>query len=115
MPTLATNRPRCISKPATFALTLALFCLAGSDASAQSGGALQRYSQRFYGQNFYDHQHPGRFNRLGYRRQDFGPIYGPPQIYSRQYGDEYGYQTAQPFVPRRAGGGMGSNANSSSY
>ncbi len=113
MPTLATRRPQCLAKLAKFALALALFCLAGSDASAQSGGALQRYSERFYGQNFYDHQRPGRFNRLGYRRQNFGPIYGPAPIYSRQYGDEYGYQTAQPFTPRRAGDGIGSNANSS--
>ena len=98
MPIPTIRRPERFVKPAAFALVLTLFSLAAPDASAQSShGGIRGYYERFYGQDFYGNRHPSRFTREGYRRQDFGPIYGPVQIYSRQYDDQYGYATDRPF------------------
>ncbi len=104
MPTI---RPRFLPRLATFAFALTLCSLAAPDASAQFGGRLQAYSQRWYGQNFYDHQHNGYFSRGTCNRQNHMGVYGPPQMYSRQYGDEYGYAIARPFVPRPLGTNTG--------
>jgi len=109
---MPTRGPLRRSKLATFALTLTLFALAAPDASAQSGGRLQEYSQRWYGQNFYDHQRNGYFSRGSRERQNHISIYGPAVLYSRQYGDEYGYATDRPFARRRVSGGTGYEANS---
>ncbi len=57
------------------------------------------YSERWYGQNFYDGQHRGLFGPHGGNRQFHNGIYGPSQIYSRQYIDEYGYARPRRFPP----------------
>ncbi len=77
-----------------------LVSLAGSDASAQLLGSYARYSERFYGQNFYDHQRNGPFVR-GIARQYDGGYYGPAMIYGRQYADEYQPPRDQPLVAAR--------------
>jgi len=109
MSTSATRRSRLFSPLAllTFALLLLGFTL--SNASAQFGfrEKAQEYSLRFYGQNFYDGQRNGYFSRGACDRQNHMNIYGPAQMYSRQYGDEFGYATDRPFVRRYGTNRMG--------
>ena len=94
MPTVARRRPRFLRKLASIVLPLACVLSICSPASAQFGGRLQRYSERFYGQNFYDGQRTGILDPTFCDRQHHAGFYGPPQMYSRQYVDEYGYGTA---------------------
>ena len=102
MSTLATRRLGFFSRPTMFALAFIILSFASPDASAQSGGRLQRYSEKFYGQNFYDGQHNILFAPRGTYLQYRQPVYGPAQMYGRQYGDENGYSTARPFARRQS-------------
>lgn len=104
MSTLTTRRSEFLFKPAMFAFAFTIFSLTAPNASAQFGGGFQRYSERFYGQNFYDHQHNGFLGPRACDRQNHQGVYGPAQLYGRQYGDEYGYATARPFIPRQTKG-----------
>ena len=100
---------------AAFAIPFLLSTIAADDAFAQ-GGPFQRYSERWYGQNFYDHQRTG-FLDFHHRNhiQHNGGFYGPAMIYSRQYGDEYGYRSAPPFVPPLPNLGISYGVNSVPY
>lgn len=91
MPRLARSLPR-------LAALAALLSLAPAAADAGWPPSFQRYSERWYGQNFYDGQKNGIGHLHGLQHSD--GYYGPAMIYGRQYGDEYGYNTARPFRPR---------------
>ena len=97
MPTLAPRRPRSPLRLAAFA-PLILLALAPGAASAGWPRSFQCYSERWYGQNFYDDQRNGVFLSHG---QHTAGYYGPAQMYGRQYDDEYGYRTSRPFRPAR--------------
>lgn len=107
MPTLAYRRSRPLPKLA-FVIPLILLAIAPGAATAGWPRSFQRYSERWYGQNFYDGQKNGIFHLHGLQHSE--GFYGPAQMYSRQYGDEYGYATARPFRPAlspAAGAGYG--------
>ena len=112
---LATRCPRSVVRRVSFLVTLAVGSLAASEASAQFGGRAAAWSERWYGQNFYDHQHNGVFALRSCGRQYTAGYYGPPQMYSRQYGDEYGYATARPFRPQQPIIGTGTGGNPQVY
>jgi hypothetical protein len=99
MRTLATRQPRLFRKLATFAFALTILSLAASDASAQSGGGIHGYFERFYGQNFYDGQRTGFLAHRGPQTQYHGGDYSPPMMYDRQYGDRFGYRADPGFAP----------------
>ena len=115
MPTLATRRLRFLPRLVALALPLAGGWLAPTTASAQFGGGAAAYSERFYGQNFYDHQHRGLFGPHGGNRQFHNGIYGPGQMYSRQYVDEYGLARPRRFAPVPATGWLGPDGYTTPY
>jgi hypothetical protein len=99
MTTLATRRPKFLGKLAGFAFALLVMSFASSEASAQSGGGIHGYFERFYGVDYYDGQRTGLRAHRGYSTQYHGGFYGPAMIYSRQYGDQFGYRTDPGFGP----------------
>lgn len=117
MPLLATGRTRLIRQLATFAIPVVLTLCVAQDASAQGRGGFRGYSERFYGQNFYDHQRTGLFDPDFCNRQYHAGYYGPAQMYSRQYLDENGYPRFKAIPERRgsSGGGAGYGSYSAPY
>ncbi len=88
------------AKLATFAFAITWLGLAGSDASAQH---FERYHARlrhFYGPVYQD-SYADSVGVRGHQRCENGGYYGPPQMYSRQYGTVAGYRTDPPFAPLR--------------
>ena len=80
---------------AAFALML---MLAPDTASA---GWPHDYSVRWYGEDFYARRSKSFRNADGRIRMQNTPNYGPPQIYSREYGDAFPGNVVrdQPFTP----------------
>ena len=111
MPTLATRRANPLPKLATFTLALTLLSFAASDASAGWRERCRAYYANFYGQDFYDGQNPGLLAHPGPKHQYNGAYYGPPQMYSRQYVEQYGTRTDPPFRPLHSYGGNGHGGN----
>jgi hypothetical protein len=112
MPPLASTRPVALRSLASFSLALALISLASPDASAQLFHFRRDYNRAFYGQ---DLSGPGYADSVGVRghaRLENGGYFGPPQIYSRQYGTIYGYRTDRPFVHLRRHFGTESGVSS---
>ena len=105
MPTLASGRPGALRNLAALPLALALLSLAAPDASAQIFQFRRDYNRRFYGEDLSGPGYAESVGVRGHRRSENGGYYGPPQVYSRQYGAIHGYRTDRPFVhPRRPGG-----------
>ena len=102
MPLIPNVRPKWIIRLAALAVVLTLGSLATPGAEAQSVGWPQSYSLRWYGQNFYDHQHNGGFANHGVRRQYHSGYYGPAMLYGRQYSDQTGLTATRPFAPSRS-------------
>ena len=102
MPLPPTVRPRLLACLASGIVVLTLGSLTSPSASAQSVGWPQSYSLRWYGQNFYDHQHNGVFANHGVRRQYHAGYYGPAMLYGRQYSDQSGLTATRPFAPSRS-------------
>ncbi len=99
---MLTVRPRLTRRLALLALIPVLTTLAGSSASAQDGyGPFQRYSLRWYGQNFYDRQYNGIGTPGFGQRQYHGNFYGPAMMYGRQYSDMNGYTRPRPFAQKQ--------------
>ena len=111
----ALGSPKSLLQFTAFAIPFLVTTLATTDASAQAGGPFQRYSERWYGQNFYDDQRTGLFDFKHRHQQHNAGFYGPAMMYSRQYGDEYGYHTAAPFRPPLANGGISYGGGTYSY
>ena len=107
MPTLASRRPGALRSLATFVFALALLSLATPDASAQIFQFRRDYNRRFYGEDLSGPGYAESVGVRGHKRFENGGYYGPPQLYSRQFGTMYGYRTARPFVPPRRFGGTG--------
>jgi hypothetical protein len=103
MPTLATSRPRLLRGLATFVLALAFSSLATPDASAQLFPRLEEHNRRFYGPDYHGRGYADSLGLRGHKRCENGGYYGPPQMYSRQYGTIAGYRFDPPFAPYRAG------------
>ena len=116
MSTLVIVRPRFLARLAVLAGALTIGSLAAPEALAQEVGWPQSYSLRWYGQNFYDHQHIGLFGPHGVRRQYRVGYYGPAMLYGRQYSDQSGLTSTRPFAPSRTiGEGPGYGGNSAPY
>ena len=99
---MPTARPRLIRRLALLALPSIVVAFATPDVKAQDGyGPLQRYSLRWYGQNFYDHQYNGIGTPRFGQRQYHGNYYGPAMMYGRQYSDMYGYTRPRPFAQKQ--------------
>jgi hypothetical protein len=107
MPSLATRRPNPLLQLATFALALTIVSLFASDASAQLAEKLREHNRQFYGPLYDERGYADSLGLRGHKRYVNGGFYGPPQIYSRQYGTIYGYRTDLPFRPLRANQGVG--------
>jgi hypothetical protein len=98
---MSTSRPNRLRGLASLALALTLVGLAASDASAQHGGFLAERNRRFYGPLYQERGYADSLGLRGHKRCENGGYYGPPQIYSRQYGTIAGYRTDPPFAPLR--------------
>ena len=107
MPSLATRRPNPLLKLATLAFALIILSLSASDASAQLGERLRERNRHFYGPLYDERGYADTLGLRGHKRYVNGGFYGPPQIYSRQYGTVYGYRTDPPFAPLRINQGVG--------
>jgi hypothetical protein len=98
---MPTTRSKAFPKLLTFALTLTILSLAASDASAQH---FERYKARlreFYGPIYDERGYADSLGLRGHKRLENGGYYGPPQIYSRQFGTVAGYRLDPPFAPFR--------------
>jgi len=96
---MLTRRSNSFARLAIFAFVLTFLGLASSDASAQH---LERYRARlreFYGPGYSERGYADSLGLRGHKRCENGGYYGPPQIYSRQYGRIHGYRLDQPFTP----------------
>ena len=102
MPWISTVSARSLARLAALIVVLTLGLLTAPKVSAQSVGWPQSYSLRWYGQNFYDHQHNGIFANHGVRRQYHMGYYGPAMLYGRQYSDQSGLTATRPFAPSRS-------------
>lgn len=99
---MPTVRPRWICRLALLAFVPIVMTLAAPGAAAQDGyGPFQRYSLRWYGQNFYDHQYNGIGTPRFGQRQYHGNYYGPSMMYGRQYSDLNGYTRPRPFAQKQ--------------
>ncbi len=107
MPTLATRRLNALPKLATFVIALTFLSVAASDASAQHGEWLRAHNRAFYGSLYSERGYADSLGLRGHKRCENGGYYGPPQIYSRQYGTVAGYRTDPPFAPLRNRDGIG--------
>jgi hypothetical protein len=107
MPSLATRRSNPLLKLATLAFALTILSLSASDASAQFAEKLRAHNRHFYGDLYEERGYADSLGLHGHKRCVNGGFYGPPQIYSRQYGTIYGYRTDLPFQPLRANQGVG--------
>jgi hypothetical protein len=107
MSSLATRRPGHLLRLAPFALALTLISLAASDASAGWAEKLREHNRCFYGELYAERGYADSLGLRGHKRCVNGGYYGPPQIYSRQYGTIYGYRTDLPFGPIQANQGVG--------
>jgi hypothetical protein len=119
MPTPAIRPSALLKGLARFALAATLVALASSDASAQVqlfGGRLEAHNRAFYGPDYFPTSYADSLGLGLPRRCENGGYYGPPQIYSRQYGSAYGFRTARPFTrPRNFGGTGYGGASPSTY
>lgn len=107
MPTLATRRIRPLRAMARLALALTLVGVAASDASAQLFQKLDEHASRFYGPDYRGRGYADSLGLRGHKRCENGGYYGPPQLYSRQYGRIHGYRLDPPFAPYRPGNTVG--------
>jgi len=98
---MPTRRSNPLARLASLAFVLTFLGLAAPDASAQ---LFERYHARlreFYGPDYIERSYADSLGLRGHKRCENGGYYGPPQIYSRQYGRIYGYRTDPPFAPLR--------------
>lgn len=101
------SAPRRAVRPLRLAFLFAfgLVGFATSDASAQIGRRLGDHARRFYGPIYAGRGDADSLGLQGHKRLENGGYYGPPQIYSRQYGTIYGYRTDPPFASLPASSG----------
>ena len=108
---ILTGRSTLISGPTKLALALALVLLAASDVSAQHENFLARRNREFYGPDFQARGYGDSLGLSGHKKLVNGGYYGPPRIYSRQYGQMYGYRTELPFTRPQGLGSAGYGGN----
>jgi hypothetical protein len=89
---------------ASLAVAFALVSLAASDASAQRLIPFDETNRRFYGSDYYVPGYADSLGLHGHARLENGGYYGPPQMYSRQWGTVHGYRIDRPFRRLRNGG-----------
>ena len=87
---------------ASLALAFAFLGFATTDASAQIGRRLDEHARNFYGPDYRGRGYADSLGLRGHKRLENGGYYGPPQMYSRQFGTIAGYRLDQPFQPLRS-------------
>jgi hypothetical protein len=104
---MMTSAPRraVFSPRLAIVLAFGLVGFATSDASAQIGRRLDEHARRFYGPDYSGRGYADSLGLRGHKRCENGGYYGPPQIFSRQYGTMNGYRTVPPFAPLPASTG----------
>ena len=95
MPNPSSPSARARRRLAAFALALTL-----APAAAEAGWP-HDYSLRWYGEDFYARRPKPYRNADGRIRMQNTPSFGPPMIYSREYGDAFPGDVVrdQPFTP----------------
>ena len=108
MPDRPNARTRTSTRPVLrLAVVAAILALASPLAFAQEGQTHAERNRAFYGPGYFARSYAASAGIPRRLWNENGGYYGPPQIYSRQYGRLNGYQTARPFTRPRAFGGTG--------
>jgi hypothetical protein len=113
MPTRPNRLPRLLRSLAGLALAFTFVSLAAPEASAQSqfGEWLRAHNRHFYGPLYDERGYADSLGLRGHARCENGGYYGPPQMYSRQWGRAHGYRLDPPFAPLRINQGVGPAGN----